>query len=67
MAERVGQEEKQYPLLVLLTHLYVQPYHTVNFLKKCAIYDQFLDGITRVRFTGSVPRKVYNLAYIMLL
>lgn len=38
MAERVGAEDKQYPIMVLLTYLYVQPYPTTNFLKKNNIY-----------------------------
>lgn len=67
MAERVGAEQKQYPLMVLLTYLYIQPYPTANFLKQLGIYEQFLTGITRVTFAGAIPRKIFNLAYIMLL
>lgn len=53
--------------MVLLTYLYIQPYPTVNFLKQLGIYEQFLTGITRVKFTGTIPQKIFNLAYIMLI
>ncbi len=67
MAERVASDEKQYPLMVLLTYLYVQPYPATNFLKQSNIYERFLSGITQVTFAGTIPRKIFNLAYIMLL
>lgn len=53
--------------MVLLTYLYVQPYPTTNFLKKNNIYEQFLAEVTKVTFAGAIPRKIFNLAYIMLL
>jgi hypothetical protein len=67
MGERVNGEHKQYPVMVLLTYLYMQPYLAVNFLKKHALYESFLGWATKITFNGALPRKIFNLAYIMLL
>ena len=50
MAESAPEREKQYPIIVLLTYLYMQPYPTVNFLKKYNIYEPFLSEIIKIKF-----------------
>lgn len=67
MTDRLGEETKQYPVMVLLTYLYMQPSLAVSFLKKYNIYEHFLSGVTKITFSSGLPRKVFNLAYIMLL
>jgi len=42
IAGQVNYDNKQYPLIVFLTYLYVQPYPAANFLKKNNMYEGFI-------------------------
>jgi hypothetical protein len=67
IAEKSPEDGKQYPIFVFLTFLYTNPRPTVAFLKKYSIYEHFLNGVTKILYEASIVKKVFNLAYIMLL
>lgn len=66
MVGRLGQEYKQYPLLIFLSYIYEYPEQVMKYLKKKNFYRQFLEEVTNVHFEGQLPKKIIILALIRL-
>jgi hypothetical protein len=67
MAEKVSQEQKQYPLVVFLTQLYQLPYPVSAFLKHNGFYTGFLSEIVKVQFDSGLIKRIFILSLIKLL